>query len=199
MWHAPWMKQLVCAPSLLLFNSKNTPWNSFLGGETAPFATASPPPWTWRAARRPPSGGSAASGFRRNVGQTWGFGWRLRGGGRARRCSPVPRSPAWWSGRAGGSRRAGSAGRLSAYWLEGCSAEGWRPESQRHRRYHPFLKPMQSRFVLFSFRQDSPWQTQGLLQPHLSFLEDVLQQWKVLWRQVSKTLDALPMRYWNQV
>lgn len=90
----------------------------------------SPPLWTCSAVRRLPSGGSTGCGICSIWGRTEGFGWHLRAGGRAPHGIPAPRSPAWWNGRGGGSRMAGSAGTLSAYWLEGCSAAGWPPKPQ---------------------------------------------------------------------
>lgn len=94
------------------------------------YITVSLPPWTCSAASRLPSGGSTGSVICSSWGPTGGSGWRLRGGGPAPRHIPAPRSPAWWNGRGGGSRMAGSAGRLSACWPEGCSAAGWPPNSR---------------------------------------------------------------------
>lgn len=103
------------------------------------YVTVSLPPWTCSAGSHLPSGGSTGSAICSSRGWTGGFGWHLRGGGPAPRHIPAPRSPAWWNGRGGGSRTAGSAGRLSAYWLEGCSAAGWPPKSQWKRDICPRL------------------------------------------------------------
>lgn len=102
-------------------------------GEWCAHVTASLPLWTCQAVHHLPSGGSTGSWIYNNVGQTGGFGWHLLGGGPAPRHTQALRIPAWWNGCGGGSRTAGSGGRLSAYWLEGCSAAGWPPTSQWNR------------------------------------------------------------------
>lgn len=104
------------------------------------FITASLLPWTYWAVHHLPSGGSRVSVFCNTGGLTGGSGWHQRWDGLAPHRSPARHSPAWWSGRAGGNRRAGSAGRLSAYWLEGCSAGGWLPNLHRYHR-REWMKP----------------------------------------------------------